>query len=277
MAQINFLYPKASEVKYKIHTFPDGHEHLEICSELNHREPLTVTIRIATTDDLFILLQLKDICDRHSIKIEQVYITYLMCARMDRLMSFNEAVDLKIIFDTLVTAFPKTSFVIFEPHNTNSLLQFGSFLFDDDTFTDYPGVMPDNIGCILLPDNGAFKRYYHLRFIKDVPFLYASKQRTHNRIQITLPEIDIPDDKDILVLDDLCDGGGTFFALHQNLPEKYKNRVHLVVAHAIQMQAIIDLASIYKTITFTNSYTAWENAVLPDNVKIIQLWDPKNE
>lgn len=270
---INFLYPQQSEIKYHIDTYPDGQKQLVIDSELNRREPISIYTRIASMDDLFIILQVKDICDRNGIWIDMMRIAYLLCGRTDRLFNnVNSAISLKVILDML-TAFKGTIIRIFEPHNVNSdiILTGKEFLFPEFGSTFYSEFSSYTRIC---PDTGAKERYG-----RATNTIVCKKSRTKDGITI---ELETPIDERFLtspgyvVIDDLCDGGGTFFAIHKALPDDVKKNVHLCVAHAIQQDPIIELSKLYKTVTITNSFKNWEDYYFPSNVKVIKLWN-KND
>lgn len=75
------------------------------------------------------------------------------------------------------------------------------------------------------------------------------------------------------VFDDLCDGGGTFFAIHKALQDIGVTDVHLRVRHAIQKEPLVKLSKLYKTITITNFYKDWDKEELPNNIKVIKVYD----
>jgi len=273
MATINFLYPENSEIKYHIDNFPDGHKHLVIDSELNKRESIKIVTRLTTMDDLFILLQAKDIFDRHLIFIPHLKISYLISSRMDRVMDFNQACDLKVILEILKCNFVGTAIEIFELHNIKSDINltksdFTESLFMDELQSVYN--MIDKSKVYIFPDKGASERYAWIKLNNTT--ICASKERIDGKIKISLPEFDINDDQELIVMDDLCDGGGTFFAIHAILPKKYQDRVHLIVGHVIQYDAIVNLAKLYKSVTITNSFKNWDKYKFPENVTVLQLY-----
>lgn len=75
--------------------------------------------------------------------------------------------------------------------------------------------------------------------------------------------------KRIIVIDDLCDGGGTFVGISSLLSEKYPNiKKDIFVTHAIQQSGIDKLSSSYDQVYITNSYTDWEEK---GNVHVIDV------
>lgn len=68
-------------------------------------------------------------------------------------------------------------------------------------------------------------------------------------------------------------GWGTFFAIHKALQDIGVTDVHLRVRHAIQKEPLVKLSKLYKTITITNSYKDWDKEELPNNIKVIKVYD----
>ena len=76
--------------------------------------------------------------------------------------------------------------------------------------------------------------------------------------------------KDLLIFDDLCDGGGTFCGIAAEL-RKYKPDadISIFVTHMVNRKGIENLAKTFNKVYFTNSYRTWDN--LPDNVIQIEI------
>lgn len=73
----------------------------------------------------------------------------------------------------------------------------------------------------------------------------------------------------MIVLDDLCDGGGTFLGIEEKLRELNPPSITLAVTHAVQKKGIERVAEVYDKVIITNSYEDWED--LPHNVEMIDL------
>lgn len=71
------------------------------------------------------------------------------------------------------------------------------------------------------------------------------------------------------MVDDLCDGGGTFIGIAELLRKELNPKsLTLAVTHAIQKGGIEKVAKVYDKVVITNSYKDWQNEDLPDNVKV---------
>lgn len=76
----------------------------------------------------------------------------------------------------------------------------------------------------------------------------------------------------IRVLDDLCDGGGTFVGIAKELRKAAPNRkLSIYVTHMVNPKGILNLSENYNEVYFTNSYKDWQNETLPSNVKVIEI------
>lgn len=103
---------------------------------------------------------------------------------------------------------------------------------------------------ILFPDAGAATRYA----CAGLHTVQASKTRdavTGKFIGFTVPEIP---EQNILIVDDLCDGGGTFIGLADLLPKK---RLGLYVTHGIFSQGLEKLLERFGHIYTTDSFREW--------------------
>lgn len=118
-------------------------------------ETLTIYTRLSNLNDIWILMQIADICHRQGIQISHLQIAYLFAARTDRLFSFNEALDLELVGKCLTFVQAQITSVI-EPHSSR-LISDGIIL---PNLTESAKVLPNNIhGAVLFPDKGAQKRY----------------------------------------------------------------------------------------------------------------------
>ena len=77
--------------------------------------------------------------------------------------------------------------------------------------------------------------------------------------------------RDLLVIDDLCDGGGTFVGLAPKLRELNPKSLSLLVTHAIQKQGIEKVAAVYDKVSITDSYKDWTKESLPANVTVFKI------
>lgn len=257
-------------IGYKVISFPDGEKHLKI-DELNRKDTVAVVCRICNSDDLFLLMQLSDILNRQCIVVDKIIITYLMTMRCDRLFSFEEAYSLRIVAD-IINSFDAKKVIIIEPHSKTSL-----DLIKNSTPIYITGSISSQYNFIpCFPDYGAYLRYGTLIDSKLKPII-CSKVRDVSTGKLNGFEIECKGDyeegMEIMVMDDLCDGGGTFIGVGELLRELKPNSLSLCVTHAVQKNGIERVASVYDKVAITNSYKDWNNEALPQNITIFTIND----
>lgn len=268
MQQLNLVRLEDSDIKYSISKFPDGEVQISL-GEFSHKKQIQVKCRVTNAEEFFILMQVLDILDRHEV-LYKVHIYYLMGMRMDRVMDFNRPFTLKIILNSLKNCNADTVEIL-EPHSDVYYdFRFGG-KFTELYVENSPSNTVWNDFQIVLPDAGAKERY---EFSYDKRILTCSKVRDLTTGKILEIKIDNPEvigDKPLLILDDLCDGGGTFCGIVKafnvlNIP---KERLNIAVAHMVNPKGIKNLSENFNHVWFTNSYKDWDN--LPENVTMLKV------
>lgn len=258
---INLINLKTSDVKYELTVFPDGEPHIKL-DELDRKKEYKVICRITNPSELFVLAQVGHILKRQGI-IFDVVITYLMSMRMDRVINFNEAFSLEIVASIINSFNPETVYV-FEAHS-------------DRVFKEIKNSKPINLlnpskvsfilnfnnnTAICFPDYGAFDRYSSL-IPSSADILCMKKVRDlENKGAIKSMELENPVDKNfraITIIDDLCDGGGTFCWASKILREKYTGaKINIFVKHLVNPLGLKRLAETFDEVYITNSYKDWD-------------------
>ena len=268
MQQLNLVHLEDSDIKYSISRFPDGEVQISL-GDFSHKEQIQVKCRITNAEDLFILMQVLDILDRHEVSY-MLSIYYLMGMRMDRVMDFSRPFTLKIVLNSLKNC-NADIIEILEPHSDVYCdSRFGG-KFAELYAKNNPSYTVWNDFQIILPDAGAKERY-DFQYVGTA--LTCSKVRDLTTGKILEIKIDNPEaisDKPLLILDDLCDGGGTFCGIAKafnalNIP---KERLNIAVTHMVNPKGIKNLSENFNHVWFTNSYEDWEN--LPENVTMLKV------
>ena len=268
MQQLNLVHLEDSDIKYSISRFPDGEVQISL-EEFSHKEQIQVKCRITNAEDLFILMQVLDILDRHEVSyVLSIY--YLMGMRMDRVMNFNRPFTLKIVLNSLKNC-NADNIKILEPHSDAYYdYRFGGkftelYIEGSPSNTVWPGYQ------MVLPDAGAKERY-DFQYVGTT--LTCSKVRDLTTGKILEIKIDNPEtisDKPLLILDDLCDDGDTFCGIAKafNSFGISKERLNIAVTHMVNPKGIENLSNNFNKVWFTNSYKDWDN--LPENVTMLKV------
>jgi len=267
---INFNFGESTSGSIrKIHKFPDGEIMLEL-GELDRKKPVKVQMSIQTSDDIFLLMQLIDILKRQEVVVEEIFFPYLMSMRNDRVMDYNCPFNLKIIAE-LVNSLEANRVIIHAPH---SRAQFEKRIYNVD-FVEYTthmldfALIPKEPTAIVFPDEGAFANYrdsvvHHLNKTNvdhkaSHPIYFKKERLADGNIVITPDGLVNLNDMHIIVIDDLCDRGGTFIKLSEYITKNYRVLSKtLIVSHLIQPIAVELLQEHYDKMWTTNSTMNWQ-------------------
>lgn len=264
MQVIDFINDKG----YKVIKFPDGELHLEL-EPLNRKEPVVVKCRITNSDDLFLLIQLSDILKRQCIEVSILEIYYLMGMRCDRLFDIDRPFTLSIVAN-VVNSLNAEMVYIYEPHSVRYRKLIHHSFSSDLTWYIKCRLFEQNKESLLVaPDKGSIYRYGDIHFA-----VVCDKVRNETTGELqgfrASPKEDVAG-RDLLVIDDLCDGGGTFVGLAPKLRELNPNTLSLLVTHAIQKQGIEKVAAVYDKVYITDTYKDWTKESLPANVTVFKI------
>jgi ribose-phosphate pyrophosphokinase len=251
-------------IGYNIIRFPDGEVHLQL-NELDRREPVKVVIRICNAEDLFLFMQLSDILHRQDVVVEELHIPYLMSMRCDRVFSFDRPFSLKIVSKTIRDMGARQVF-LYEPHSSKSSTM--TYASVKEITREY-AFRYANTSTICYPDKGAQVRY---NLFRNDGELLCEKVRDVTTGELLSFKVTNPEEfngEEITVIDDLCDGGGTFVGIASELRKLNPTKLRLVVTHAVNYDGILKVASVYDEVVITNSYKNWgANETLPNNVRV---------
>jgi ribose-phosphate pyrophosphokinase len=110
---------------------------------------------------------------------------------------------------------------------------------------------------IVSPDAGALKKIYDIAKtfrIKNV--VTAGKVRdivTGNIVKTELPQMNLDGIEQIVIFDDICDGGRTFIELAKVIREQTEKPIYLVVTHGIFSAGLLELSKHFNGVYSTNS------------------------
>lgn len=279
MQVLNLTNIEKSDIKYTISHFPDGEVQITL-GEFSRKDTIQVRCRITNAEELFLIKQVFDILDRNEM-VYDVFISYLMGMRMDRVMDFNRPFTLKIVADILRSS-KAQSFDVLEPHSGRTVQLLGMH------YEPWPSdTIPQEMQhCqIVLPDAGAKERY-EPRFFYGFPedTIFCSKVRDIETGRITSIQVDNPErisGRPMLVIDDLCDGGGTFLGIAEAIRKVNPDaEINISVVHMVNPKGIENLSKTFNHVYFTNSYKDWNGykaeygkavPILPENVTQIEV------
>ena len=238
--------------------FSGGEPHIRIISEVPAGTAVTITHRLNSFEAFGMLCLAVDALQRMDAVISKLIIPYFPAARQDRVMVPGESLSVKVYAD-IINRMGIQKVLVFDPHSevTPALL---------DRVTAVPNhafiaKVLEQINTsvqLVAPDGGALKKIYKLsEYLGGINVVECSKRRDVKTGKLSGFEVFAEEDlkgKDFLVVDDICDGGGTFLGLAQQLRKHHVGKLYLAVSHGIFSQGVDELAKYYEQIFTTDSF-----------------------
>ncbi|HWB91985.1 MAG TPA: ribose-phosphate diphosphokinase [Puia sp.] len=245
MNTFDLIYPEQSTIRYKTMIFPDGQPHVKIdvqqAAKLEKKAPLRIFSRLNNANDLLMALLIKNSLDYMEFEHVELHVSYLLAARMDRVMLDGEPFSLKVVSAMLNQAgFKKV--LVFDPHSEVSTALIDrcysvtNHAFVSDALSDYACTHPGEEACLVSPDAGALKKIHKLaQFLGIGNVVECMKERDVRTGALTnfKTMADGLHGQTCFIVDDICDGGGTFSGTAKMLKEKGAGKVNLIVSHGI--------------------------------------------
>lgn len=247
----------SNTIKFQTFTFSGGEPHIKIESDLSSVIEVTVTSRVRSFNDFGLLLCTIDALKRMRVPKIHLFLPYFPSARQDRVMVPGEPLTVKVYADIL-NQLNLESITVFDPHSevTPALMENCNVI----TNALFVKKVIERIGkqvVLVSPDGGALKKIYKVsEFLGGVPVIECSKRRNvknGNLEGFTVYEEDLQG-QDCLIVDDICDGGGTFLGLAQELKKKNSGNLFLAVSHGIFSRGLNELNTYFTKIYTTNSF-----------------------
>ncbi|MFN0082643.1 MAG: phosphoribosyltransferase family protein, partial [Ferruginibacter sp.] len=180
----------------------------------------------------------------------------LPAARQDRLMINGEPLSVKVYAD-IINAFGFKKVMVFDAHSevTPALLNNCEAITNDHFIKQVIDEIGTNLK-LISPDGGALKKIYKLsEVLGGIDVVECSKSRDVKTGK--LKEFKVYDDDlaeyDCIIVDDICDGGGTFLGLAEELKKKNAGKLYLAVSHGIFSKGFEELDRVFEKIFCTNS------------------------
>lgn len=258
------------EIQFEAFTFKGGEPHIKIQSKIEANEIVYVAHRIQTFNDFGLLLVAINALQMMKIKDIRLILPYFPGARQDRLMVNGEPLTVKVYAD-IINNLNVSEVIVFDAHSdvTTALLNnctpVNNFKFVEKVTQ---AIGEDLI--LISPDGGALKKIYKLAaYLQEYPVVECSKIRDVKTGKLTAFKVyaDNLENKNCLIVDDMCDGGGTFLGLAEELKKKNAGALHIAVSHGLFTRGTDTLKEQFSNIYATDSFKSNEDP----NVHIIEL------
>jgi ribose-phosphate pyrophosphokinase len=278
--------------KYEISRFPDGQQSLRLIEdgyntfgslrESDKQHGIMIISRLNTFSDLELIICATQALKEVGVKNIELYIPYCIGARSDRKFMEGGINYVKTVIAPIINSQGYSKVTILDPHSdvleacinnfekidnidlVSFALQdyFLSKGFETWSASNFDGVR------FISPDAGALKKVFHVaeavKYRNEV--IIASKHRNleTGKIDYTNVPMSVHDaDKDVFIIDDICDGGRTFIEIAKAVDEVRKlsssvkrenyGKNYLIVTHGIFSAGFDFLVQHFDGIYCTNS------------------------
>lgn len=243
-------------IEYKSFLFAGGEPHVKISNNFDVTKPVTITHRINSFNDLGLICITVDALKRMGVKEINLFIPYFPAARQDRVMVPGEPLSVKVYAD-MINAMALASVTIFDPHSevTPALLNNCVTISNHEFIKQVIGKIGNEVK-LISPDGGALKKIYKVsEFLGGTEVVECSKSRDVKTGKLSGFKVYSEDlaGADCLIVDDICDGGGTFIGLAEALKAKNAGKLYLAVSHGIFSKGFEVFDSYFEQIFTTDS------------------------
>lgn len=236
---------------YKSFLYPDNQPHINVEAEIISKEAFVIC-SITDSQKLLELCMITDCLNSKSVKTKKLFIPYLMGARFDRVMQEGDSFDLKVIAK-IINSLKYDHVILFDVHSdvSTALIENSHNMSNEKLVREYKR---EN-SVLIIPDAGAAKKAdRYLEWNKNIiNTVQCIKSRDLNdgsiKLKVLTPQFCL--NRNCVIIDDLCDGGGTFLQIANQIQPKY---LTLIVSHGIFSKGFPLLEEVFEKIIVSNSY-----------------------
>lgn len=225
------------EIDCKFFKFPAGEIHFNVENPLMAENGLHITTDLSNSDEIMQLMLMADTFKHRNKYLELLYIPY---SRQDRRTSHGEPFSLRA-FAKMINSCGFKRVTVYDPHSdvTAALIDNIFVVKRLELVKKAFNAFSFSGGIIISPDAGAMKTNQEIAQYFQLPHVIATKVRDIKTGEIAATQVhtDISlEGKDLLILDDICDGGRTFIELAKVLKNHNPLSIHLYTTVSISQK-----------------------------------------
>jgi ribose-phosphate pyrophosphokinase len=256
--------------------YPSGETHLKMIEHAHSPTDVVLCPKVRDWNGLMDVINAKYIVDRtpwRDLKPDFV-VPYFPFARDDRRNSFHDAFELEMA----VALAKSTGIIIVDPHSDVSGMLHHYSQAQVVAEAAFNGFF-DNGAIVAIPDVGAAKKvsswlsvwnsYVPTQLGEEIQCLKKRDPET-GRLSGFKAITDELYDTPVTIVDDICDGGGTFIGLAEELKNKGAGQLKLLVTHGLFTKGLHDLLNTFDEIWTLDIYP---QAAAYNRVKYINTHD----
>lgn len=291
MRILNLVYPENSDINYTVSKFPDGQKNVIISQEFPSDklkifkskypdEMDSIQIKSRLNDWLDLEFIVCTVASLRELGVEEIhlYTPYIMGARSDRKFEEGGNNYLKDVICPIINSLNFKSVTCIDPHSdvleaclknfrkVNNI-ELVKFAFNDiyNLVCGETAYLKQDKFVLVSPDAGASKKIYKLAeeigYKGDIITCSKERDKDGKLTKTNVPLLDLS--KDLIIVDDICDGGNTFINIAKIIKEKQSKypkedcgKIYLIVTHGIFSRGFkeSELYDLFDKIYCTNSY-----------------------
>lgn len=237
---------RVGNVEIKQGQFPDGTLLMKFDpngDEFDPRGNMLVEWYYENDAELFSLICVKRHLDRvYSYSDVILYMPYIPHARMDRVKSDEDVFTLKY-FCEIINSLGFKLVHVRDAHSNVSLALLDNVVDNSVEPFIHKAILASKADALFFPDEGAMKRYSDK---SEKPYAFGMKKRdweTGKILGLDIINTENIKDKNVLIVDDICSRGGTFFHAAKALKAAGAKSVSLYVTHCEKTIILGEMAS----------------------------------
>ena len=252
--------------KLTINHFADGETLVELDQTVRGKKVYLVQSTFKPVNEKLMELLIAIDCVKRSSAADIVCVMpYFGYARQDRKAKPRQPITARLVAD-LLSAAGANRVVTIDLHAAQ-IQGFFSFPVDDLTSTPMMGQYFLNKGldlkdfCVVSPDHGGTTRARNLAMILETPLAIVDKRRPRPNVCEATNVIGDVNGKNCIIVDDICDTGGSLCAAAALLKEKGAKDIYVSLAHGVFSDDAIERIenSVIKELVCTNSIPLTED------------------
>ena len=251
-----------TQIVFNLFEFPGGERaiKLKLPKVILPNEICLITHRIKNSNDLMNTLLAKDALDHLGIKEVHLFIPYIPYARQDRICDNGEAFSLKV-FANLLNSANFSKVITLDAHSDVAPALINNCVNIPNTNLVQLVLLATNCEVLISPDAGANKKINKLATQCGMITKVVKCDKIRNLKTGELSGFEVFTDdlagKDCLIVDDICDGGGTFIGLATELKNKNVGKLHLFTTFGIYSKGIEILTKYFDGIWCSNGFSTY--------------------
>jgi len=270
----NFSPTTLPQLDFETFIFHGGEQHFKLDKERfkqhNHSsEHVVITHRLRNGTDIMLVLLAHNALKLRGYKRFELVIPYVPYGRQDRMCAWGEAFSLEV-FAQLINSMGCEKVHMFDAHSNATSILIKNSKDDYRQIQKHIAHSHSEIystlskkGILISPDAGASSKSNAL-FVESRLFTSITqclKKRNPKDGSLSGFQVFADDlkGKDCWIVDDICDGGGTFLGLAKELKKKNAGNLYLFVTHGIFSKGYDELGKHFKRIFTTNAFSDIEH------------------